>query len=127
MPILSERTFRYVPNVEAAPIYLILGNEKHHVVEWRIYEELKNEIVRQTGSPIPILHATQQELDAVTTGTPVTSVAQGMGLYQATIEGTLSVLGATITSPEWWKKYLPWVGVGTLGIILIIILVKRKG
>lgn len=37
-----------------------------------------------------------------------------------------TALAEAVVSPEWWKKYLPWVGVGTVGIILIIILARRR-
>ena len=38
-----------------------------------------------------------------------------------------TALAGAITSPEWWKKYAPWMGLGTLGVLLVIILTRKKG
>lgn len=54
------------------------------------------------------------------------AVKQQVEAYQ---KGTalLPALGKAVVSAEWWKKYLPWMGLGTLGIVLVIILATKKG
>lgn len=42
-----------------------------------------------------------------------------------TIARAGTALGEAIASPEWWKRYLPWIGVGGLVIILITISLRR--
>ena len=37
-----------------------------------------------------------------------------------------TALAGAITSLEWWKKYLPWMGVAGLVIFVVIILAKKK-
>ena len=37
-----------------------------------------------------------------------------------------TVLAQAVVSPEWWKKYFPWIEVGILGVFLIIVLAKKK-
>lgn len=38
-----------------------------------------------------------------------------------------TALATAVVSIEWWKKYLPWMGVGTLTFVLIITLITKKG
>lgn len=42
------------------------------------------------------------------------------------IEPAKAPLATAVVSVEWWKKYLPWMGVGTLVVFLGIMLIRRK-
>ncbi len=61
------------------------------------------------------------------------AVKQEAEAYQeeATLLPTLgkipTALAQAVVSPEWWKKYFPWMGLGTLGVLLVILLVTKKG
>lgn len=37
-----------------------------------------------------------------------------------------TALAQAAVSVEWWKKYLPWMGVGTLVVILVIMVLRRE-
>lgn len=37
-----------------------------------------------------------------------------------------TVLGEAITSSEWWKRYLPWIGMGVIGTAIILLFARRK-
>lgn len=55
------------------------------------------------------------------------AVKQEAEAYQkeATLVPTLgkipTALATAVVSVEWWKKYLPWMGVGTLAVVLMIV------
>ncbi len=36
-----------------------------------------------------------------------------------------TAIGGAFASPDWWKKYLPWFGIGATAIVLVIILSKK--
>lgn len=42
-----------------------------------------------------------------------------------TLGKVTTAVGEAIVSPEWWKKYLPWIGIGGLTLFLIILLTRK--
>lgn len=121
--------------------------------KWETWDEptggILAELEAQTGSSYPELRRMRKEVfeayskfkhaapwdKAKTAKTYQTRVQEFSKAIQREAEayqrevsplGAVTALGEAIASPEWWKKYLPWMGTGIATIILIIILTKRK-
>lgn len=117
MTTLPEGKLFRVPGT--SPVYLVSGGKKYWITHWIILDEMI-----KMGLPGAVWDTTQEEIASVPQGEDITSANQGMALYQATIKEA-PILGAVI-SPEWWKRYFPWIGVGGLAVILTILLMRRK-
>ncbi len=102
--------------------YPYLQSLRQQVVDaWRNFQRAapwnKAQTAEEYQSKVRELsNAVKQEAEAYQEGTALLP----------TLANIPTALAKAVVSVEWWKKYLPWMGVGTVGIIFIIILARRK-
>lgn len=86
----------------------------------RAFSKYRNALPWNKGSTASSYQARVREL--------ADAIKREAEAYQAevSVTGQLATLGGVITSPDWWKKYLPWFGIGLTVLILGIVLTRRK-